>query len=377
MSNVTESIIAKTSAGLHRQHSHPINILKTRIETHFARRDSSFCVVDNLDPVVTTRQNFDELLIPTDHPGRKPTDTYYVNASHVLRTHTSAHQGQVLSSSQSDAYLLTADVYRRDEVDPTHYPVFHQMEGIKLFDRKAISKASGTQSDFLDAASIQSCHSLGEAEFVASHLKTELECLIRALLGSDPSLKWRWVDAYFPFTHPSWELEVFYDNKWIELFGCGVIRQPILDSTDNKHKVGWAFGLGLERIAMALFGIPDIRLFWSKDSRFLSQFTSNQFSKFVPYSKYPVCYKDISFWLPGDGFHENDFLELVRDAAGDVAEKVTLIDKFVHPKTSRISHCYRIEYRSMDRTLVNGEVDLLQDVIRNKVSSVIKGELRG
>jgi phenylalanyl-tRNA synthetase beta subunit len=104
-------------------------------------------------------------------------------------------------------------------------------------------------------------------------------------------------------------------------------------------KSGWAFGLGLERIAMVLFSIPDIRLFWSTDERFLSQFQPDQVSTFKPYSKYPECYKDISFWLPSEEegakaaggamgpkqFHENDFCEIVRDVAGDLVENVNLV----------------------------------------------------
>lgn len=119
------------------------------------------------------------------------------------------------------------------------------------------------------------------------------------------------------------------------------------------HKLGWAFGLGLERIAMILFSIPDIRLFWSEDSRFLRQFKEGQINTFKPYSKYPPCYKDLSFWLPeeknpkeargakaaGGGmpsiqpFHENDFCEIVRDVAGDLIESVTLVSA-VHDSVS-------------------------------------------
>lgn len=81
----------------------------------------------------------------------------------------------------------------------------------------------------------------------------------------------RWVDAYFPFTDPSYELEIFFNGEWLEVLGCGVMQQPILDRTFPGEKA-WAFGLGLERLAMVLFDIPDIRLFWTADQRFLKQF---------------------------------------------------------------------------------------------------------
>jgi phenylalanyl-tRNA synthetase alpha chain len=92
---------------------------------------------------------------------------------------------------------------------------------------------------------------------------------------------------------------------------------------DVKNKMGWAFGLGLERIAMILYSIPDIRLFWSTDERFLSQFEHGKITTFQPYSKYPSCFKDVSFWIPqGRSLHENDFCDVVRDIAGDLVQDV-------------------------------------------------------
>lgn len=163
---------------------------------------------------------------------------------------------------------------------------------------------------------------------------------------------------------------------------------------------------------MVLFSIPDIRLFWSEDKRFLQQFAPGRVSTFKPYSKYPECYKDVSFWLPlkAEGakaaggaagpkaFHENDFCEIVRDVAGDLVEDVRLvsrvwagvvasltaanclsldqIDDFVHPKTGRRSKCYRLNYRSMDRSLSNEEVNKLQAVVLARVSRELDLELR-
>jgi len=185
----------------------------------------------------------------------------------------------------------------------------------------------------------------------------------------------RWVDEYFPFTDPSFELEIFFENEWMEVLGCGVIRQEIIQNSGRQGK-GWAFGLGLERLAMVLFGIPDIRLFWTDDERFHKQFQSGKIVTFVPYSKYPPCFKDISFWTPSDGFHPNDVHELVRTVAGDLVEKVELIDSFVHPKTERLSNCFRISYRSMDRSLTNEEVDALQEEVRSLAVKELDVELR-
>lgn len=130
--------------------------------------------------------------------------------------------------------------------------------------------------------------------------------------------------------------------------------------------MGWAFGLGLERIAMILYSIPDIRLFWSEDPRFLSQFTHGKISAFKPYSKYPATYRDVSFWKPSSDMHDNDLYDVVRDVAGDLVEDVAIvcycrstayilhspaakIDRFAHPRTQRHSLTVRVIYRSFDR----------------------------
>jgi phenylalanyl-tRNA synthetase alpha chain len=119
-------------------------------------------------------------------------------------------------------------------------------------------------------------------------------------------------------------MEIFYNGQWLEVLGCGVMEQKILDNAGQKDQIGWAFGIGLERIAMVLFDIPDIRLFWSQDDRFLAQFKNGQISRFQPFSKYPSCYKDVSFWC-GEEFHDNDFYESVRNVCGDLAEQVSLV----------------------------------------------------
>jgi phenylalanyl-tRNA synthetase alpha chain len=128
-------------------------------------------------------------------------------------------------------------------------------------------------------------------------------------------LIFRWKEDYFPFTEPSFELEVKFNGNWLEVLGCGVIHDDVLSVSGRGGRVGWAFGLGLERLAMILFGIPDIRLFWSQDERFSSQFKKGVISKFVPYSKYPLCYKDVSFWLPENknSVHVNDIYEVFKE----------------------------------------------------------------
>lgn len=325
--NLTPQIIEKIGQNLLLAPNHPLAILKTKIHNIL----QEFKLVYPENPIVSVKQNFDHLLIPADHPGRSKSDTYYVDHAHVLRTHTSAHQSEVLMNSDDRAILLAADCYRRDEIDPTHYPVFHQMEGIytwnefQLIGYKNLEGKKSLPLIIPESNPIQRKHSKDDALLVALHLRYTLENLMRKLIEDD-SLQIRWIDAYFPFTSPSWEMEIYYNNQWLEVLGCGVIQQEILDSCGKTDRIGWAFGLGLERIAMVLFDIPDIRLFWSKDKRFLNQFADNQITKFHPFSKYPVCYKDLSFWINTDKkITDTDFAEIVRNEAGDLAETVKLV----------------------------------------------------
>jgi len=249
------------------------------------------------------------------------------------------------------AFLVTGDVYRRDSIDNTHYPIFHQLDGVRVFPE-----------------GISCAH-------IEADLKDALEGLVKHLFGD---VKTRWVDAYFPFTSPSFELEIFFNDQWLEVLGCGVLNTGIMKNCKLETQDAWAFGLGLERLAMVLFNIPDIRIFWSTDERFLNQFEFQQGDlrsiRFISYSKYPPCIKDITFWVPKD-FHENSLNELIRNIAGDMIESVKLIDSFTKSPT-QVSHCYRIIYRSMDRNLTNDEINQIQEEIRKQVVSVLGVTLR-
>jgi phenylalanyl-tRNA synthetase alpha chain len=356
-SNITPKIIEKINKNIHLRNNHPLNTIKKLVEKYFITTQPEFKIFDRFHPKVTTKQNFDDLLIPLDHVSRRMSDTYYYDKDTVLRTHTTAHQVELIKQGHK-AFLVTGDVYRRDDIDATHYPVFHQMDGVKIFKR---GDEIGSEFTTLE-------------KFVENELKKDLEGVVKTIFGSDAQMKW--INEYFPFTDPSLELEVLFNGEWMEVLGCGVIRRQILQNSgyDPDQYVGYAFGLGLERLAMRLFDIPDIRLFWSEDERFLSQFKGD-IVKFMPYSKYPACYKDISFWIP-EKYNDNDFYELVRDIAGDLVENVKIVDQFVHPKTNKTSKCYRINYRSMDRSLTNEEIDHLQFQLRDRVEKSLGVTLR-
>ena len=480
--NIPTQIIDHLGHRLYLQPNHPIYLTRSLVESAFSEA-KGFNNRHHLHPVVTVADNFDRLGFPADHPGRSKTDTYYVNGSHVLRTHTSAHEpilfGELKESlvHEPHGYTLCADVYRRDSIDRSHYPVFHQMEGARCWalagaavTQKVIDKARQREQNIKaieqdlrtlplwmhrndiavdpsiardaaleiqaedpsptfdpDTNPLQPSHEAAEVELVARHLKLSLEFLVAkvfrqaqnaGIITSAEPPRVRWVPAYFPFTSPSWELEVFWQGDWLELLGCGVSKQQLLVESGIPDSIGWAWGIGIERLAMLLYGIPDIRLFWSKDTRFLNQFATGKATKFVEFSKYPECYKDVAFWLPPSpasvkptqgseskselpnevatpsgaaaqagghvsseaveypAFHENDLAEIVRDVAGSMAESVKLVDEFFNTKTRRKSLCYRIMYRSLDRTLTNEEVNEVHDKVRKRLTNELGVELR-
>lgn len=258
--NLPTHIASALPRKLHLQPSHPLAITRTLIESQFPK--PIYKSYNELSPIVSVHQNFDSLGFPIDHPGRSRTDTYYVNKQTVLRTHTSAHQADTFRAAETDGFLISADVYRRDAIDRSHYPVFHQMEGARMWSR------SGCGGDIVAAIykdlenlpkhnmiiedpnptihaernPLQPEHSAEEAQAIAAHLKRSLENVVVEVFGhakkaavaageakeEDEPLRVRWIEAYFPFTSPSWELEVFWQGDWLELLGCGVVRQHLL-----------------------------------------------------------------------------------------------------------------------------------------------------
>jgi len=361
--NVPPHIAALVGKGLHTRPDHPLGIIRAKIQDYFASLPHDYKIYDAEDPIVTMTQCFDDLRIPPEHPGRSPSDTYYIDDKTLLRTHTSAHQSEHLRSG-ADAFLCAGDVYRRDEIDSSHYPAFHQLEAVRLFDKDEMKGADGLSGeDWIKSP---------ECELIAVDLKKTLEGLMDHLFGETEK---RWADDFFPFTEPSFELEIKYQGEWLEVLGCGVIHEEVLAMADRGDRRGWAFGLGLERLSMILFSIPDIRLFWTEDERFTSQFKAGVIKEFKSYSKYPPVYKDIAFWIP-EGFEENDFFEAARGVAGDIVERMEMIDEFTNPKKGKTSKCYRITYRSMDRSLTNEEVDSLQDELRDLAASDLGVEVR-
>ena len=200
--------------------------------------------------------NFELLNLPKNHPARDAQDTFYINENTVLRTHTSPVQARTMTTRKPPIRIICPGrVFRADEVDATHSPVFHQIEGLVIDENV----------------------SMGD-------LKGALDAFAKRLYGDDIQVRFR--PSFFPFTEPSAEVDltcvnchgkgcrVCKDTGWIEVLGCGMVNPRVLEmcGIDPQKYSGFAFGIGLERITMLRYGISDMRLMYEGDLRFLKQF---------------------------------------------------------------------------------------------------------
>jgi len=193
--------------------------------------------------------NFVALNIPPEHPARDPLDNFYIDQDTLLRTQTSTIQIRVMERQKPPIRVVAPGrVYRPDTVDATHMYMFHQLEALVV--DEGISMVD---------------------------MKTTIDQFIRVFLG--PETKWRFRPSFFPFTEPSAEVDLLLADKtgredWVEMGGCGMVDPNVFDAVgiDSEKYTGWAFGFGIERLAMRKYGITDIRWFFENDLRFLRQF---------------------------------------------------------------------------------------------------------
>lgn len=232
---------------------HLITQLRRRIEDIFI--GMGYEVFDGRE-VETVWHNFDALNQPEAHPSRDPQDTFYVDGRTLLRTHTSPSQIRAMQEQEPPVYIVSPGrTYRRDDLDPTHTPVFHQVEALAV-----------------------------DRGITLADLRGTVEAFAGAVFGGHREVRMR--TSFFPFTEPSVEFDVtcyLCDGRgcrvcrhsgWIEMGGAGEVDPAVLEVVgyDPSEWQGFAFGLGIDRIAFLRHGLPDLRLFWENDIRFLEQF---------------------------------------------------------------------------------------------------------
>lgn len=319
----------------------------------------NFYVVQ-IPEIVPARESFDLFDFPANHPARSKSDTYYIDEEHILRTHTTVMWYYYLLSASAKEKLKGKDpigvfsygkVYRKDEIDRHHMNVFHQIDGLYLCRKE-------------------------EKNIEKRDLEEVLVKIAKAVFGED--IKYRFNDDSFPYTYSSVEMEVQKDAKWLEVLGAGVVQPSVLEKlhVDSKVWGGWAFGFGLERLAIISMDLPDIRLLWSTDPRVIGQLKLG--NKFKSVSKYPPITRDVSFVVKNN-FIPNNYFDLIRDLGEDLVEQVELLDKYENSEKfgpSMISYTYRIIYRSNERTLTNEEVDAIQQKIYEETTKQFSAKLR-
>ncbi len=219
---------------------HPVSLTLREIEKLFSQ--AGFEVVDGPE-IEDNYHNFEALNIPEDHPARAMHDTFYFGEDSLLRTHTSNVQIRYMKENKPPFRIIAPGRVYRSDSDMTHTPMFHQVEGLMV-----------------------------DEDITFAHLKGLLEDFVKHFFSSDIATRFR--PSYFPFTEPSAEVDIMGSRGWLEILGCGMVHPKVLENVgiDSERYSGFAFGMGVERLAMLKYDIDDLRMFFENDMRFLEQF---------------------------------------------------------------------------------------------------------
>lgn len=322
----------------------------------------NFDIIDTPE-IISPEVVFDLFNFPKDHPARSRSDTYFIDSSHILRPHTSLMWKYYLEDPEikkklevegAVGALCYGKVYRKDEIDWQHSNILHHCDGLFIC-RKDIKKINQT-----------------DLENICSEI-------VSSLLGNNIEKEFR-VD-HFPYTDPSVEMDIKWGNKWVEINGAGLVHPQVIRNLGFDPNIynGWAFGFGVDRLAMLKMKIPDIRLFWSKDERVTKQLKDIN-NVYQPVSKHPPIVRDISFVVDKKDYNPNRYYELIREVTGDdMVEEAKLLDSYENQEkfgAEKISYTYRIVYRSHNRTLTNDEVNKIHEELQKKTAEQFNAEMR-
>lgn len=319
---------------------------------------AGFDVID-IPEIIPANILFDLFNMPEGHPARSKSDTYYIDEENVLRTHDTVFWYYYLNhpeikkrieNKETLGAVCFGKVYRKDEIDSRHMNVFHQFGGLYIAPD-------------------------GKQIITPEDLKNTLSEVAKSIFGENT--EFRFYDHNFPYTDPSFEMEAFINEQWIEMLGSGMARKSVLSNFGLEGYHGWAFGFGLERLAIASMALPDIRLLWSDDERVKKQLVLGQ--KFQEVSKYPPAVRDISF-VVSKSFVPNDYFDLIRETVGEeMIEEVKLLDEYENDTkfgSDKKSYAYRIIYRSLDKTLTGAEVDALHKKLEERTKETYGAVIR-
>lgn len=336
--------------------------------------------------VVNEYITFDLFNFPPTHVARRPSDSYFIEKDNdpeksiLLRPHTSVMWKYVINELNwletlekwwSLKILCSWKVYRVDDIDPTHHECFHQIDWLKITNKNNEVITQNTLKDVL------------------------LNIIISLFWDN---IEYRFNVDTFPYTQESLEVEVMFNWKRLEVLWAWIVHPSVMERLwlDPDKYNWWAFGFGIERLAMALKKIPDIRLFWSKDPRITKQWWN--FDPYKEVSNFPPVYKDISFIVPKSKFikdvdeskkswdfeleNEADLFAIawiVRDIWWDLVEEVKVIDIFENDKkfwNDNKSVSIKITFRSLERTLTNEEINIMYFKIRENINKELNYTLR-
>lgn len=325
---------------------------------------AGFDVIE-IPEIVPASISFDFFDFPADHPARSKSDTYYVDDNNILRTHNTVswyyyfNNPEVkarIAKGESMGVLCHGKVYRKDEIDSRHMNIFHQIDGWYVAPKGQVK---------------------------VEDLKTALGDIVKTVFG--PEQLFRINPDNFPYTDPSFEVEVNVKGtaaegpakgEWLEILGSGMPKQSVLEKLGVEGYEGWAFGFGIERLAIISMSLPDIRLLWSEDPRVKAQLKLGTTYKEV--SKFPPVVRDISFIVPKT-FVLNNYFDLVREMGGNMVEHVEVLDKYENDQkfgVDKMSYTFRITYRHLERTLTNEEVNAAHAKLEDRTESEFGGQVR-
>ena len=220
---------------------HPLTVTTLKITDFFSAQGY---LIEDGPEIESDYYNFDALNIPLDHPARDMHDTFYLDNGDLLRTHTSPVQIRAIEKRGAPLKIICPGKVYRSDADKTHTPMFHQIEGLVISENVNFG-----------------------------HLKNEIMTFIDFLFGPDTKVRFR--PSYFPFTEPSAEVDIMdkKTKKWLEIMGCGLVHPNVIDMAglNSKQLSGFAFGMGIERMAKLLYELEDMRSLFTNDIKFLSQ----------------------------------------------------------------------------------------------------------